>query len=406
MGHRAWAVSLVCGLAISLAPPVTATPLVSPVSAAAVASAPSAVAAKKKAKGTLRVAVSGTGSYTVTGNGFRKTGQVSKRFQVAPGAYKVQAPGATVSPGKVKVRAGKTATIQVSFPPPVTPAPSQSPVTPPVEPPPPPTPPTTTPPPPADTTPPGPVTGLTAGTRTDSSIGLSWSNPADADLAAVIVRRAQGSVPPGTPGAGTAVTLPTPTATSVTDSGLTADTDYSYAVFTRDSTGNTTTTPVTVASRTRPTPDTTPPPVPSRLTAQAGNAQARLAWDAVTAPDLKEYVVYRATDQAGPWTEVTGSPLPGTTLTVTGLTNATTYWFTVASRDTTGNTSNKSTAVSATPIAPDTTPPGPVTSLTVGTRTDTSIGLSWTNPGDADLAAVIVRRAQGKIGRASCRERV
>lgn len=162
MGHRAWAVSLVCGLAISLAPPVTATPLLPSVSAAAMASAQSAVAAKKKTKGTLRVAVSGTGSYTVTGNGFRKTGQASKRFQVPPGVYKVQAPGATVSPGKAKVRAGKTVTIQASFPPPVTPAPSQSPVTPPVVPP-PPTPPATTPPPPADTTAPGPVTGLTVG---------------------------------------------------------------------------------------------------------------------------------------------------------------------------------------------------------------------------------------------------
>ena len=238
------------------------------------------------------------------------------------------------------------------------------------------------------------MTGLIVGTRTDTSIGLSWTNPGDPDLASVIVRRTQGATPPATPNDGTAVTLPTPTATSVTDSGLTADTEYSYAVFTRDTTGNSTPTSVTTTARTRPTPDTTAPPVPSGLTATADHRQVNLTWNAVITPDLADYQVLPATSKTGPWTPVTGSPTTQTALTVSGLTNGTTYWFTVSARDTTGNTSQQADPVSAKPVA-DTSPPGPVTDLAVTARGDTFIHLSWTNPTDADLDAVIVRRAKG-----------
>ena len=44
---------------------------------------------------------------------------------------------------------------------------------------------------------------------------------------------------------------------------------------------------------------------------------------------------------------------------------------------------------------PDTTPPGAVTGLSVTGTTTTSITLSWTNPGDGDLAGVMIRRAAG-----------
>ena len=41
------------------------------------------------------------------------------------------------------------------------------------------------------------------------------------------------------------------------------------------------------------------------------------------------------------------------------------------------------------------TSPGPVAALTVGTRTDQSITLSWTNPTDPDITKVVVRRTTG-----------
>jgi len=57
------------------------------------------------------------------------------------------------------------------------------------------------------------------------------------------VRRATGSAAPANASAGTGVALPTWTATSVTNAGLASNTTYSYAVFsyavfTKDVTGN------------------------------------------------------------------------------------------------------------------------------------------------------------------------
>ena len=107
----------------------------------------SVIAAKKKksAKGTLSITVSGSGSYTVTGKGFRKAGTASKSFKVKPGVYTVKAPTGSVTPGKVKVRKGKATRVTVTFPtgpsaptptetPPVptpTPRPSDTPTSPP-----------------------------------------------------------------------------------------------------------------------------------------------------------------------------------------------------------------------------------------------------------------------------------
>lgn len=215
-------------------------------------SAPGAsLAAKKKtSKGTLAVVVSGSGSYTVIGKGFLKSGTASKSFVVKPGTYRVNAPSAAVEATKVKVRKGKTVRVRVTFPPPST-QPQPPATTPTPNPEPSVTPGPTSPPPPAtDTFPPAPVSGLVVTGKSPTSISLSWLNPNDSDLASVIVRRAPGAVAPATLDAGTAVNAGTPLATSVTDTGLSAYTEYSYAVFTQDVAGNIRVPAVTVTART------------------------------------------------------------------------------------------------------------------------------------------------------------
>lgn len=88
-----------------------------------------------------------------------------------------------------------------------------------------------------DTTGPGPVTGV-AETHTATSVTLSWTNPTDPDFADVVIRRAAGATAPADINSGTAVaTVTKPTAT-YTDAGLPASTQYSYALFARDATGN------------------------------------------------------------------------------------------------------------------------------------------------------------------------
>lgn len=89
-----------------------------------------------------------------------------------------------------------------------------------------------------DLTPPGPISNLAVVEETVNSIALSWANPGDADLAEVIVRRAPGTTPPASSMEGEGVTLDSPTATSVIDFPLEPGTEYSYTVFTKDSSGN------------------------------------------------------------------------------------------------------------------------------------------------------------------------
>ena len=89
-------------------------------------------AAKKSSKGTLKIVITGSGTYMIKGKGFRRAGQAAKVYKVKPGRYMVKAPGAVVKPGKVRVRAGKTVRVRVTFPasaqaPPVTATPTPTP---------------------------------------------------------------------------------------------------------------------------------------------------------------------------------------------------------------------------------------------------------------------------------------
>lgn len=97
--------------------------------------------------------------------------------------------------------------------------------------------------------------------------------------------------------------------------------------------------------------DTTAPTVPTGVTATPGNAQVVVSWTASTdAVGVTGYRIYRGGT-------LVGSPT-GTAYTDTGLTNGTTYSYTVAAIDAAGNLSATSSAVTATPAVPaDTTPP-------------------------------------------------
>lgn len=96
--------------------------LTGPASAIDVATAKSVarhevLAAKKKVKkGTLKVAVSGTGTYTVVGKKVRRSASTSKAFRLKVGRYTVKAPSGSATPATVRVRKGKTARVSVRFP--------------------------------------------------------------------------------------------------------------------------------------------------------------------------------------------------------------------------------------------------------------------------------------------------
>jgi fibronectin type 3 domain-containing protein len=88
------------------------------------------------------------------------------------------------------------------------------------------------------------------------------------------------------------------------------------------------------------------PPVPTGLTATAGNTQVALSWTAssgATAYDVKRSTV------SGSGYATISSPT-GTSYTNTGLTNGTTYYYVVAAKNASGSSAN-SAQVSATPVA-------------------------------------------------------
>lgn len=87
-------------------------------------------------------------------------------------------------------------------------------------------------------------------------------------------------------------------------------------------------------------------------------------------------------------TIVTGLPLPkaaggSESFTVTGLSPSTLYYFAIKTGDEVLNWSNISNVISSTTSAStDVTAPSAVSNLAVGTRTSSTVALSWTAPGD------------------------
>ena len=252
----------------------------------------------------------------------------------------------------------------------------------------------------ADTTAPGPVTAVTVTATTSSTVALSWTNPADADLQAVMVRRATGATAPTSPTAGTLVADVPKGTTTLTDTALSPATQYSYAFFAHDAVPNY----ATAASKTVSTAaaaDTTPPaPVTSVTVTGTTSTSVSMSWTNPADTDLQAVMVRRATGATAPTSPTAGTlvadvPKGTTTLTDTALSPATQYSYAFFAHDAVPNYASGVTKSATTTAVADTTPPGPVTTVTLTGTTSSSVSLSWTNPADADLQAVMVRRATG-----------
>jgi alpha-tubulin suppressor-like RCC1 family protein len=102
-----------------------------------------------------------------------------------------------------------------------------------------------------DVTAPDLVTGLTATATGTTSIALAWTNP-PADVTEVVILRAVGPTAPLTIDDG--IEFLVGTATSFTDTGLTAGTQYSYSVVAQDAAGHASVAATTTATTwTQPT---------------------------------------------------------------------------------------------------------------------------------------------------------
>lgn len=157
------------------------------------------------------------------------------------------------------------------------------------------------------------------------------------------------------------------TKTSVTVTGLKDGTYYKFRLAASNSQG------LGYSARTSATAGI--PETPTSLQATPGNAQVTLTW---TAPNygggsaISDYIIqYRTGNNT--FTEFADGKSTGTTATITGLSNGTSYEFKVATRNQV-NTGNWSTSVYATPGTPTSS-----TSF-VATAKDKQVQLVWNVP--------------------------
>ena len=126
------------------------------------------------------------------------------------------------------------------------------------------------------------------------------------------------------------------------------------------------------------------PPIPSGVTATAGNAQVALAWNASSS--ATSYHIKRATVSGGPYTQI--ATASGTSYTDTGLTNGSKYFYVASALNSAGESAN-SAEVSATPMAPVTIPSAPAG--LVATPGNAQVSLSWS--ASAGATSYHVKRA-------------
>lgn len=91
------------------------------------------------------------------------------------------------------------------------------------------------------------------------------------------------------------------------------------------------------------------PAAPIGLNAIGANQTVNLTWTPNTEPDLAGYTVFRSLSSAGPYTAMNSLLITQTSYSDSGLTNGTTYWYTIEAQNVSGLTSSPSTAASGTP---------------------------------------------------------
>jgi uncharacterized repeat protein (TIGR03806 family) len=228
-----------------------------------------------------------------------------------------------------------------------------------------------------DVTPPTVPMNVVATALTASTIRITWSpSTDDSGIAGYSVFRAGTATPVATLVQGTAFT----------DTGLTASTLYTYTVRATDNAApaNVSAASASASATTLATPppvDTTPPSVPTGVTATAPTSTTVLvSWTASTdnASGIASYRVFRN----GGATPIATVTAPTTNYTDTGLIGGTTYTYRVSAVDgaPVPNVSAQSSAASATP--PDATAPSVPTGLTATAQDSTTVLLSWAASSD------------------------
>jgi len=169
--------------------------------------------------------------------------------------------------------------------------------------------------------------------------------------------------------------------------GLTNGTKYTFTVVAKNTVGASVAS--TKSSSVTPTAPVTivVPGAPTSVTATAGNAQATVSFTAPASNGGAAISSYVVTSNSGQSASGSASPI-----TVTGLTNGTSYTFTVKAINSAGTGSASAASNSVTPAAPVSTTPPPVSSgepaqaISAGYNLNTFSTDSNFNPTTVDIA--------------------
>ncbi|MEN6457924.1 MAG: fibronectin type III domain-containing protein [Thermoguttaceae bacterium] len=232
--------------------------------------------------------------------------------------------------------------------------------------------------------------GLTAN-ASSASVALAWTNNAT-NATAFSVERSTG-----TSGVWTVLTNSlAATATSYTDSAVTAGTTYSYRV--RALAGSTASGYSNVASATVPSATPTTPAAPTNLTATAvvSPGGIQLTWTN-NATNATSYSVERYSGGTGLWAVVASNlAATATSYTDTSVTAGTFYTYRVQALAGTIASNYSNTAWATAPAATTTTLAAP-TNLTATAASSASVTLAWTNNA-TNATAYSVERSTGTSG--------
>ena len=230
------------------------------------------------------------------------------------------------------------------------------------------------------TQPPGAPTNVVA-TGANAQAAVSWTAPSS-DGGAVITSYTVTSSPGG-------FVCSTSGTTSCTVTGLTNGTAYTFTVTATNVAG--TSVPSLPSNVTTPF---TLPGAPTNAVATGGNAQATISWTAPSSNGGSTITGYTATSSPGGLTCTTSS---STSCTVTGLTNGTSYTFTVTATNAAG-TGPASLASNA--VTPITVPSAP-TSVSAAAGNATA-SISWSAPSSNGGSAITGYTVTSSPGGLTC----
>lgn len=172
-------------------------------------------------------------------------------------------------------------------------------------------------------------------------------------------------------------------------SGLTSETVYHYRVRSRDGAGN----EATSADQTFTTRDITAPTISGIAVQDITDSSARITW--TTNESANSSVSYGTTIAYSLGTVTDTTRVTNHTMTLSSLVSATTYHFQIVSSDAAGNSSVSSDRTFTT--EPDRRPPTNASSFAAVEVVPGDVGLTWTNPTDADFGGVRVLRNTDRV---------